>query len=166
MQRIKATKGSSWVDHPPPGRWTYRVGLAANWLNDPTRGDVLLISEPVRESRLGRSARAFAAAVLDQVQQRVLDSMRADGIALVPFQELFGDEALWDELRRDIGAFTAHTEANLDGAAGAAEEEVVSDPALPEERPAVHARRPVAPVRALEPRCSTSSTPTAASARC
>ena len=35
-------------DHPPPGDWTYRIGLAANWLNDPTRGDVLLISEPVR----------------------------------------------------------------------------------------------------------------------
>jgi len=52
-------------------------------------------------------------AVLDQVQQRVLDSMRADGIALVPFQELFGDEAMWDELRRDIGEFTADTEANL-----------------------------------------------------
>jgi len=52
-------------------------------------------------------------AVLDQVQQRVLDSMRNDGIALVPFQELFGDEAMWDELRRDIGEFTADTEANL-----------------------------------------------------
>ena len=48
MQRIKATKGSSWVDQPPRGDWSYRIGLAANWLNDPTRGDVLLLSEPVR----------------------------------------------------------------------------------------------------------------------
>ena len=90
--------------------------------------------------------------MLDQVQQRVLDSMRADGIALVPFHELFGDEALWGELRRHIGEFAAYTEAQPHRAPGAAEEEVVSDPAVPEERPAVHARRPVAPVRTLEPR--------------
>ncbi len=48
MRRIKATKALTWVDHPPRGNWSYRIGLAANWLNDPTRGDVLLISEPVR----------------------------------------------------------------------------------------------------------------------
>jgi hypothetical protein len=48
MNRIKATKDLSWVDHPPPGDWTYRIGLAANWLDDPSRGDVLLVSEPVR----------------------------------------------------------------------------------------------------------------------
>jgi Dolichyl-phosphate-mannose-protein mannosyltransferase len=47
MRRIKATKGLSFVDHPPGGRWAYRIGLAANWLNDPTRGDVLLVSKPV-----------------------------------------------------------------------------------------------------------------------
>jgi hypothetical protein len=52
-------------------------------------------------------------AVLDQVQQRVLDTMRVDGIALVPFQELFGDEGMWDELRRDIAGFTDSTEENL-----------------------------------------------------
>src|SRR2546423_3079050 len=52
-------------------------------------------------------------AVLDQVQQRVLDTMRVDGIALVPFQELFGDDGMWDELRRDIAGFTDYTEQNL-----------------------------------------------------
>ena len=40
--------------------------------------------------------------------------MREDGIALVTFQELFGDEAQWDELARDIGTFTQHTEDNLE----------------------------------------------------
>jgi hypothetical protein len=47
MRRIKGTKGLDFVDHPPRGSWTYRVGLAANWLDDPTRGDVLLVSRPV-----------------------------------------------------------------------------------------------------------------------
>ena len=31
---------------PPPGVWTYRVGMAANWLDDPTLGDVLMLSAP------------------------------------------------------------------------------------------------------------------------
>jgi hypothetical protein len=47
MQQIGATKSLSWVDRAPPGRWTYRVALAANWLDDPTRGDTLLVSQPV-----------------------------------------------------------------------------------------------------------------------
>ena len=36
------------ADRPPAkGRWDYRIGLAANWLNDPARGDVLLVSPAV-----------------------------------------------------------------------------------------------------------------------
>ena len=38
---------AAWQDTPGPGRWSYRVGLSANWLNDRTKGDVLLLSEPV-----------------------------------------------------------------------------------------------------------------------
>ena len=48
MTPLAATRGREYVDHPPPGRWTYRVGLTANWLNDPTLGDVLLLSTPAR----------------------------------------------------------------------------------------------------------------------
>jgi hypothetical protein len=44
---VGATRSSTFVDHPPPGAWTYRVGVAANWLNDPTLGDVYVISPPV-----------------------------------------------------------------------------------------------------------------------
>ena len=36
------------VDHPPKGTWEYRIGLGANWLNDPTVGDVYLLSKPVQ----------------------------------------------------------------------------------------------------------------------
>jgi hypothetical protein len=44
---VGATRSSTFVDHPPPGAWTYRVGVAANWLNDPKLGDVYVISPPV-----------------------------------------------------------------------------------------------------------------------
>jgi len=43
---VGATRSSTFVDHPPPGVWIYRVGVAANWLNDPTLGDVYVISPP------------------------------------------------------------------------------------------------------------------------
>jgi hypothetical protein len=54
-----------------------------------------------------------AAPQLDEVQERVLDALRREGIALVPFGELFRDERLWNELRDDIGTFVAETEAQL-----------------------------------------------------
>lgn len=50
MTQIAATRDLHFVDRPPPGRWTYRVALAANWLDDPSRGDLLLVSEPVTVS--------------------------------------------------------------------------------------------------------------------
>jgi len=47
MTRIGVTRTLRFSDRPPKGNWTYRIGLAANWLNDPARGDVLLVSPPV-----------------------------------------------------------------------------------------------------------------------
>jgi hypothetical protein len=47
MRRLSATRKLKYVDRPPKGNWSYRIGLAANWLDDPTRGDVLLVSPPV-----------------------------------------------------------------------------------------------------------------------
>ncbi len=45
MKTLGTTVGSNWVDRPSPGRWSYRIGLSANWLNDPTLGDVLVLSD-------------------------------------------------------------------------------------------------------------------------
>lgn len=45
MSPIGETRTTRFVDTPPPGRWVYRVGLAANWRDDPSAGDVVLISE-------------------------------------------------------------------------------------------------------------------------
>ena len=46
MSLVGVTRARSFVDRPPPGAWVYRVGLAANWLDDIGRGDVLLLSGP------------------------------------------------------------------------------------------------------------------------
>jgi hypothetical protein len=47
MDSIGLTHARTWKDEPGPGRWTYRVGLSANWLDDQNLGDVLMLSGPV-----------------------------------------------------------------------------------------------------------------------
>jgi hypothetical protein len=44
---LDTTRHTSARDRPGPGTWTYRVGAGANWLNDPTLGDIFLLSKPV-----------------------------------------------------------------------------------------------------------------------
>ena len=47
MDQFATTREEFWHDVPPPGRWTYRVGIAANWVDDEGRGDTLLLSDPL-----------------------------------------------------------------------------------------------------------------------
>jgi hypothetical protein len=47
---VGVSRGTTFVDRAPPGTWTYRVGVAANWLNDPRLGDVYVISAPITVS--------------------------------------------------------------------------------------------------------------------
>jgi hypothetical protein len=49
---------------------------------------------------------------LNEVQQRVLDGLQADGIAVIRFTELL-DDMLWSELEADIALFIAENEAML-----------------------------------------------------
>jgi Dolichyl-phosphate-mannose-protein mannosyltransferase len=47
MDHLTTTTARLFVDRPPPGRWTYRVGMTANWVNDTALGDVMIVSDPV-----------------------------------------------------------------------------------------------------------------------
>jgi hypothetical protein len=47
MDAVGAVKETSAVDRPGPGTWTYRIGVAANWLDDPQYGDVTVVGTPV-----------------------------------------------------------------------------------------------------------------------
>jgi hypothetical protein len=44
---IGVTRQAARTDTPGAGAWTYRVGVATNWLDDPGYGDVYLASEPL-----------------------------------------------------------------------------------------------------------------------
>src|SRR6476619_6165224 len=61
---------------------------------------------------------------LDAVQQRILEQLRQDGYATVPFVELFSDPAVWNELELNAERFRTETEAGL------ARENAGSDSAL------------------------------------
>jgi hypothetical protein len=48
MDARQPTRDTQFVDKPPfAGAWAYRVALFANWIDDPTHGDPLLVSKPV-----------------------------------------------------------------------------------------------------------------------
>jgi len=47
-QSVGTTRASSFNDRPGPGTWTYRIGVAANWLDDPKLGDVYVVTKPAR----------------------------------------------------------------------------------------------------------------------
>lgn len=47
MITLATTRERSYVDRSPEAGVTYRIGVAANWLDDPEQGDVLALSPPV-----------------------------------------------------------------------------------------------------------------------
>ena len=47
MDDLGAHGGGTFVDKPGHGRWTYRLGIAANWLNSPLYGDIFSFGPPV-----------------------------------------------------------------------------------------------------------------------
>src|SRR4051794_2942138 len=54
----------------------------------------------------------MAGGALSEGQRRALDGLRADGIAVVPFSDLF-DDATWQRLADDIATFAGETEARV-----------------------------------------------------
>jgi hypothetical protein len=43
---IATTRRTTFTDRPGPGRWIYRIGVAANWVDDPKLGDVYVVTKP------------------------------------------------------------------------------------------------------------------------
>ncbi len=55
---------------------------------------------------------AFQPPVLTDLQQRLIESFRRDGIAITSFPELFGED-LWSEARADVAPFVREQEERL-----------------------------------------------------
>jgi hypothetical protein len=59
------------------------------------------------------STKAYVQPELTEAQERALRALREDGIAVLPFRELFGDTALLDELTAEMDAFVEQATAQL-----------------------------------------------------
>ena len=59
------------------------------------------------------SSRAQSLSELTAVQERAVEALRRDGVVIVPFDELFGDEARWSAAAADMAGFVDETEARL-----------------------------------------------------
>jgi len=64
-------------------------------------------------NRGARRRYARSQPVLDDVQQGVVERLRGEGYASLPFSELVPDAAVWDELEADAQRFVAETESGL-----------------------------------------------------
>jgi hypothetical protein len=47
MTRVATTRTPSFAEGPPRGKWVYRVGVLANWRDDPSLGDPVYVSDPI-----------------------------------------------------------------------------------------------------------------------
>ena len=48
MTELATVRGTTYTDESPAPGLTYRIGVAANWEDDPEQGDVFALSEPAR----------------------------------------------------------------------------------------------------------------------
>jgi hypothetical protein len=64
-------------------------------------------------NRASRRRYARRPAALDTVQQEIVERLRRDGYATLPFSNLVPDRSAWDELDADAARFRADTEAGL-----------------------------------------------------
>ena len=47
MNEVGRGRDPRFFDRVPPGTWTYRIAVAANWLDDPEGGDAFVVSAPL-----------------------------------------------------------------------------------------------------------------------
>lgn len=47
MDRLAPSRTLRYIDRPPKGKWTYRVAMSGNWIDDADLGDLLMVSKPV-----------------------------------------------------------------------------------------------------------------------
>lgn len=64
-------------------------------------------------NRISRRRYARAHPGIDPVQRGILERLRRDGYATLPFRELIPDPAVWDDLEADARRFVAETEQGL-----------------------------------------------------
>jgi hypothetical protein len=99
--------------HRTRSRFAARVNRVATGLE--RRGVVATyeMHDRLLANRASRRHYQHATPKLDDVQTDVLERLREEGYAMLPFSELVPDPAVWQELEADAQRFSAETEAGL-----------------------------------------------------
>ncbi len=71
------------------------------------------LHDKVLSNRSARRRFTRAQPSLDTTQQRIVDQLRVEGFAVVPFGDLFSEPARWDEVAAEADAFVTETEEGL-----------------------------------------------------
>jgi hypothetical protein len=100
--------------HRTRTRFAARVNRVATGLE--RRGVVATyeVHDRLLANRASRRRYAQTPPTLDDVQQAVLDRLREEGYATLPFSDLVSDTAVWQELEADAQRFVTETEAGLE----------------------------------------------------
>ena len=101
--------------HRTKTRFAARVNHVASALERRGVRATYKLHDRVLSNRSSRRHFAHDRPELDSAQERVLDSLRTDGYAVVPFRELFPEPETWSELEALGERFTTETEAGLAG---------------------------------------------------
>jgi hypothetical protein len=101
--------------HRTRTRFAARVNHVASALERRGVRATYRLHDRVLSNRSSRRSFAHDRPQLDEAQQRIVDSVAAQGFAVVPFAELFPDPAEWDAIEGQASEFVAETEAGLAG---------------------------------------------------
>ena len=100
--------------HRTRTRFAARVNRVATGLE--RRGVVATyeVHDRLLANRSSRRRYAQTPPALDDVQQAVIERLRVEGYATLPFSELVPDTAVWEELESDADRFVTETQAGLE----------------------------------------------------
>jgi len=101
--------------HRTKTRFAARVNHVASALERRGVRATYRIHDRVLSNRSSRRRFAHDRPSLDEAQARIVEKVRADGFAVVPFGDIFPDAADWAAIEEHADRFVAETEAGLAG---------------------------------------------------
>ncbi|MEX2613001.1 MAG: phytanoyl-CoA dioxygenase family protein, partial [Gaiellaceae bacterium] len=99
--------------HRQKTKFSHRVNRVATALERRGIRATYELHDRVLSNRKSRRLFAHEQPILDEVQQRIVSEVEAQGFSVLPFGELFRDAELWRDLEAQRDRFVEETEAEL-----------------------------------------------------
>jgi hypothetical protein len=101
--------------HRTKTRFAARVNHVASALERRGVRATYTLHDRLLSNRSSRSRFAHDRPDLDETQRKIVDSLKAEGFAVVPFQELFPEVGRWNDIEEQGARFIARTEEGIAG---------------------------------------------------